>query len=402
MEEKTLQKSLDTTLLQQIQDLLATATDLAYNIVDYKGCPINKFSNFSAFCTTIRSCKEGMEICSDINARSGFEAALRGKPFLFQCPGGLIDLAVPIIINGNFWGAVCFGQVRTDKKEIPLLKSDKNTEKVFEKFPILKTYYKQTQTIPYERLKAIGDLVFVLINQLIERFSLEVLEEKLSLQDILLRRQAEKIQYLEKEIEVAHIKEYQMQIDIVSVYHGFNLLSKLAFLEEAENTQEMTYILIEYYKKIAARKAITTIKEEIELLKDYQKIVQKRFGDRIKWKIEIDEMIEKIKFPANVVSLCVQYCVLYGLCPKAQGGTVTVKGESMVEKYHISFCHDGIALKQKTIFDIIKCEKESETLFDGFLYKAIKIVKSVYQKNCNIKLESTEEKTVITFEIISL
>ena len=102
MEEKTLQKSLDTTLLQQIQDLLATATDLAYNIVDYKGCPINKFSNFSAFCTTIRSCKEGMEICSDINARSGFEAALRGKPFLFQCPGGLIDLAVPIIINGNF------------------------------------------------------------------------------------------------------------------------------------------------------------------------------------------------------------------------------------------------------------------------------------------------------------
>ena len=134
MEEKTLQKSLDTTLLQQIQDLLATATDLAYNIVDYKGCPINKFSNFSAFCTTIRSCKEGMEICSDINARSGFEAALRGKPFLFQCPGGLIDLAVPIIINGNFWGTVCFGQVRTDKKEIPLLKSDKNIEKVFEKF----------------------------------------------------------------------------------------------------------------------------------------------------------------------------------------------------------------------------------------------------------------------------
>ncbi len=394
-------KTLDTALLQKIQDILGTVTGLAYNIVDYKGCPINRFSNFSSFCKMMRSSPEGMEICADANARFGFEAALQQRPVLFQCPGGLIDLAVPIILNGNFLGAVCFGQVRTDRK-LPLLKGCKNAEKMFQKFPLLNENYKQTQIISYEKLEAIGELVFILISQLTERLSMEGLEQKIYFQQMLLQKQSEKIQELEKEMAEAHIKEYQMQMDTVAVYHGINLLSKLAFLEEAENTQQMAYILIEYYKKMAERKAITTIKQEMELLQYYQKIVQKRFGDRIKWSIDVDEMTQKLKFPANVVSLCAQYCVLYGLCPKGEGGTITIKGSYHKGRYHISFCHDGIALEQKNIYDILKCQKEGEALFDGFLDKAIKIAASAYPKNCNIKLESTEKETVILFEVISL
>lgn len=120
---RNLNDIIDIDLLKSIQDRLAEITGLAYNIVDFKGNPINNYSNFCDFCSKVRNTKEGMKICYDTNAHAGLEAAIRQKPYVFKCPAGLVDVAIPIIVNGNYLGAVFLDKLELIKISLSQLEN---------------------------------------------------------------------------------------------------------------------------------------------------------------------------------------------------------------------------------------------------------------------------------------
>lgn len=96
---------------QKIQDDIATATGLALITVDYTGHPITKHSNCSEFCQKVRASKQGI-YCEKCDSHGGLEAARIRKPYSYLCHAGLIDIAIPIIVNDLYLGAFMAGQVR--------------------------------------------------------------------------------------------------------------------------------------------------------------------------------------------------------------------------------------------------------------------------------------------------
>lgn len=96
---------------QKIQDDIATATGLALITVDYTGRPITKHSNCSEFCQKVRASKQGI-YCEKCDSHGGLEAARIRKPYSYLCHAGLIDIAIPIIVNDLYLGAFMAGQVR--------------------------------------------------------------------------------------------------------------------------------------------------------------------------------------------------------------------------------------------------------------------------------------------------
>ncbi|WP_099468729.1 PocR ligand-binding domain-containing protein [Konateibacter massiliensis] len=95
---------------QTIQDDIALATDLAIITVDYMGKPLTKHSNCSEFCKNVRSSKYG-SYCEKCNSHGGLEAARNRKPFIYICHAGIVDFAIPIIVNDLYLGAFMAGQV---------------------------------------------------------------------------------------------------------------------------------------------------------------------------------------------------------------------------------------------------------------------------------------------------
>lgn len=98
---------------QKVQDDISTASELAIITVDYKGVPITAHSNCSEFCKKVRSSQYGI-YCEKCDSHGGLEAARIGKPFIYICHAGLIDFAIPIIIDGLYLGALMAGQVLLD------------------------------------------------------------------------------------------------------------------------------------------------------------------------------------------------------------------------------------------------------------------------------------------------
>ena len=99
---------------QKIQDDISIASELAIITVDYKGVPITAHSNCSEFCKKMRSSQYGV-YCEKCDSHGGLEAARIGKPFIYLCHAGLIDFAIPLIVDGLYLGALMAGQILLDK-----------------------------------------------------------------------------------------------------------------------------------------------------------------------------------------------------------------------------------------------------------------------------------------------
>lgn len=102
---------LNTSKYQKIQDDIALATGLALIAVDYKGVPVTTHSYCSGFCKRVRATAELRKYCETCDSHAALEATRTGKPYIYYCHAGIIDIAIPIIYNNMFLGAFMAGQV---------------------------------------------------------------------------------------------------------------------------------------------------------------------------------------------------------------------------------------------------------------------------------------------------
>jgi len=100
---------------QKIQDNISLATGLALITVDFKGVPVTTHSNCSDFCKKIRSSSEYGHYCQKCDSHGALEAVRIQKPYIYICHAGVIDIAIPIIVDDLFLGAFMAGQVLPDK-----------------------------------------------------------------------------------------------------------------------------------------------------------------------------------------------------------------------------------------------------------------------------------------------
>jgi len=105
-------------LIQSIQDKCSKAMGLAFVTVDYKGRPITRYSGFTDHCALGRELQGFSEMCEQCDAHGGLHAAITGQPYIYRCHADLVDFAVPLILDDNYFGSVMGGQVRlTDAEE---------------------------------------------------------------------------------------------------------------------------------------------------------------------------------------------------------------------------------------------------------------------------------------------
>lgn len=99
------------TELQTFQDKFCEYFGVAAAMFDDTGNMITKPSNFSSFCTLIRSSEKGLKKCSD-SKKNLFDKVADGKPCNYECAlfDELADAIVPIVWKGEVVAAWGVGQ----------------------------------------------------------------------------------------------------------------------------------------------------------------------------------------------------------------------------------------------------------------------------------------------------
>lgn len=164
---------------QKIQDDIAKATDIAIIMVDYKGKPITSHSNCSKFCSMIRNIEEYSILCEKCDSRGGLESVRIKEAYIYKCHKGLVDFAVPIIVNNQYLGAVMAGQIlvedenNVDLEEVVMAKKnfynlDENTKK------LLESEYNKLPKVSFNKIKSISQMMFHISKYIVEEAVLKM------------------------------------------------------------------------------------------------------------------------------------------------------------------------------------------------------------------------------------
>jgi ligand-binding sensor protein/AraC-like DNA-binding protein len=167
----SLQKIINLEKWQEVQDKLALVTEMAMITVDYKGIPVTKHSYCREFCQFIRNNPSTSKYCRKCDSRGGLEAVRLNEPYIYLCHCNIIDIAIPIVVNENYIGAIMAGQVLVAEKEeeerLERILSPANSD-AFIKTYNLNDYHKRLPVLSFGRIKLIANMLFNLVNYLVE------------------------------------------------------------------------------------------------------------------------------------------------------------------------------------------------------------------------------------------
>lgn len=106
-----IEQVLDLNKWEAVQESIALATHLAIILVDYRGKPITRHSQVKPFCQLVRNHPELSVYCEKCDSRGGLEAVRTGQPFIYRCHFDIVDMAIPIMIDNRYVGAIMAGEI---------------------------------------------------------------------------------------------------------------------------------------------------------------------------------------------------------------------------------------------------------------------------------------------------
>ncbi len=310
----------DMRVLQRLQDTFAQAMGVAAVTVDRDGIPVTQPSNFCPVCDMIRSTEAGLERCMQCDADGGRIAHERGEPYAYQCYGGFLDAAAPIIIDNQYLGCILCGQV------IPADSPEKIKEDVMAlNVPLglpeveLREALDEMVPLPRDRFESAVEMLSLTANHIIEM----AVANKAQTQ---LLKEAQERAALQAILQETQLKALKAQINPHFLFNSLTLLSYTALEEMAPRTEEIAYTLSDLLRySLRNMSSVVELGEEMNMVNQYLAIQKIRFGSRLESRIELDPDLMKFEIPCMVLQPLVENAVIHGAAPLIRPVLITVR-----------------------------------------------------------------------------
>lgn len=353
----SLPQIVDISILQNILNKFADATGLAAVVVDRNGVPVTQPSNFTRFCNIIRNSKKGSRRCMLSDAHGGIKAKEKGGPYIYQCHAGLIDLAAPIIVKGEFIGTILCGQVilteearRKDVKQtvyqrIQDLDVDRDR---------LMFLFNKIEAIPKSRVHAAAELLSIAANYIVEMGAANIFQQEL-IEEIKMRRELEQL------LRNMELKALQSQINPHFLFNTLNTIARLALLEGASQTEDVTYALADLMRySLRNIEEIVTLEKELDCVRKYLLIQKVRFKDRIKTNIDFNKELLSTPIPLLTLQPVVENAIVHGLELKKKDGEINIRGSRNDNKVVIEVHDNGVGISEAKLKNIFSKKQITE------------------------------------------
>jgi signal transduction histidine kinase len=120
----------------------------------------------------------------------------------------------------------------------------------------------------------------------------------------------------------------------------FNTLNSIAALirEDPHRAEAMTLQLSSLFRYTlqAPRMGLVTLEEESVIVAGYLAIEQERLGDRLRYRVDIDEALLPLRIPALALQPLVENAIKHGIATSVEGGVVAVRGWRDADMVHLT------------------------------------------------------------------
>jgi two-component system, LytTR family, sensor kinase len=161
------------------------------------------------------------------------------------------------------------------------------------------------------------------------------------------------------EMQRARLTEAQLaaltnQINPHFLFNTLNSISTLIRIDP-ERARSMIYKLSSILRqRLRKTENFASLREEIAFIDDYLSIELVRFGDKLRFKKEIDETALDRLVPTMILQPIIENSIKHGLANKMEGGTVALRAGLRDNRLCISIEDDGLGMpesKLETLFE---------------------------------------------------
>jgi sensor histidine kinase YesM len=184
------------------------------------------------------------------------------------------------------------------------------------------------------------------------RAMVEGLKEKAELERLLHEEELALVS-MGKALREAQFMNLQEQMKPHFLFNALNTIARSALLERAERTESLALGLARLLRAtIKDSGALSSLEEEITLAQAYIEFQHARFGDRLKWKIDVPSALQSLKVPRLMIQPLVENAVRHGLEPKVEGGTVYIKARRRNTSLILWVLDDGVGISKEKLEEI--------------------------------------------------
>jgi ligand-binding sensor protein len=313
--------------LQKVQDHFSDAVGVAVVIVDDQGAPVTRCSGFSAFCQKIRESEAGRNRCFLCDNIGGRQAMTLGEPSIYLCHCGLVDFAAPIIVSGQYLGAVLSGQVQLSDEPGCSLRPIIPQDESWRQDPELRALHEQIREIPFRKLQSAAYTMFNLAEYLVEESFANVVRQELDAKNLRLLDESKRRADLERMLHQAELIALSCQVNPHFLFNVLNSIGRLALLEQAKKTERVVYAFADMMRYVLkkSRNPVVALRSELMHVRNYLYIQNVRMGDRFTFALEVDDAYAEVQCPFMSLHPLVENCINYAIEPREAGGLIRVR-----------------------------------------------------------------------------
>ncbi|SDB23174.1 sensor histidine kinase [Eubacterium oxidoreducens] len=337
--------------LEEIQEKISKVTGLAFVTVDYKGEPVTKSVSFTRFCQCVRGNHITEQGCWSSDAYGAIQAATTKKSCIYFCPCGLLEVAIPLIVEGHYLGGFIGGQILCEDapKDIVRLEAIFDRTELIKQSGIDMSLKQEATKLTYEQFCNASELAAMIIRQMTES-EISKLERSITDHGKIesLKQENKNLKYQNK-LKELRISALSYEKSPQFVINTVTTIANLAMIEGATETNEALIVLAEYIKSMMNTDSFIYMIDEIDNVERYLQIQKIRHGDKLSYNIEIPEKMRMQRMPALILQPFVQQAVEHGISLNENGGLIQIVGRYVGDDVMIYVEDDGPGLGNEAI-----------------------------------------------------
>ncbi|WP_257984310.1 sensor histidine kinase [Neobacillus cucumis] len=213
---------------------------------------------------------------------------------------------------------------------------------------------------------------------------------------------------LDKLLKELELRSLQNQMNPHFLFNTLNTVSKMAYLEEAEETSrliEAVAALLRY--NLSDFDKVSTLRDEVSIVKEYFFIQKTRFGDRIEFITDIQEEYLDIEIPSLILQPLIENAFTHGVEEYEENGVIELHIYRLNDYVNVEVIDNGAGMdertKQKLLHYVNGLETEENVELEktkaqsnGIAVKnVIKRLQLFYQQKNVVEIESELNKGTI-------
>jgi two-component system LytT family sensor kinase len=327
---KRLLELMGSDMLQKVQDNFSAAVGVAMVIVDPEGVPVTKPSGFSSFCQAVRAQPEWRERCFHCDAVGGRTALSTGAPSIYKCHCSLVDFAAPIIMRGEYLGAVICGQVKLEQDETaPGLVDLSNIFPIEgswrENVPLLDEHGRIGE-VTYDKLRSAAYSLFYIASHIVEESYSRGVAQELYTKNLRLAEESKRRAELERLLREAELQALSYQVNPHFLFNVLNTIGRLALVEGAPETENTVHAFSDMMRYILKKSGsqFVPLRTEVDHVRNYLQLLKIRLGDRFDFSLDVAAGFQDVLCPFMVLQPIVENCINYAIEPRESGGLIEI------------------------------------------------------------------------------